>query len=578
MERLSRWAWLGFVGLCLLAGLGYVQYDSYLMDGDSVSFMDIGDGLSHHHASLALNSYWNPLYPAFLALAQTLTHTSRWHELHVYACLNWLIFVACIGATVYLVDGLVRLQQIFNPNGLEDAAMSPLALRYAAIGILFCSFERELRIGFIRSDSLLLLLLLLAAGLVLRLEVRATLLRYAALGLTLGLAYLTKSFAFLPSAFLLLGMLIFGATRKGLPRRSITLGAILAGSVFVLIAGPYIAGISRQMGHFTTGESARLNYAHFVDGAERWHEWTHGTLGHATGPFLHPELMLLGSPPVFSFRNHPVGTLPLWLDPAWFTAGLKAHVWLPGHLRRLLRNSQLLPLWIANHPEGPLLLGVLLASGAVLRRRRQEWWPWLVVPAWGLLMLAIYFPIDLQERYLTTMLMLILVPVLAMLRRPASDTSDSIVRVGNGAAVLLALFALTSGFQNLLDMRRQIHLVGRTSGLYSDEIFGAAKGLVSLGVKPGDALGCMGGQACYRDPYWARLTGAQIMGEVEVLDSVPTDVAWNSFPNKQAILDALRSQGIHVIVTTMPGVSVIPPGWRQLETSSYFAYTIPDAP
>ena len=575
MERLSRRLWLAFVLLCLLGALGYARYDPYLMDGDSVSFMDIADGLHAHHWAIALNSYWNPLYPALLALTQAVAHPSRLNELHAYALLNLLIFAGCLAATVYLVDGLVGLQRRFNPNGLADAALSPLALRYAAAGLLFFSFERELRLGFIRSDPLLLIFLLLAAGLLLRIQTAHSFPRYAALGLTLGLAYLTKSFAFLPSALLFLGIFLFGLTRKAELRTRILSGSVLAGACFLALAGPYIAGISRQMGHFTTGESARLNYAFFVDETPRWHEWAHHDLGRAGGVFLHPELQLLPSPPVFSYRNHPVGTFPLWFDPAWFTAGIHPRLSLHGHIARLFRCSQLLALWLINHPEGLLLLGVLLASGALLRHPRRDLWPWLVIPGWGLAMLGIYFPIDLQERYLTAMLLLILVPVLAMLRRPASDT---IVRVGNATAVLLALIALATSFHDILNLRRQLHLYGRTSGLYSDEIFGAAKGLADMGLHPGDAVACMGARACYPDPYWARLAGLQIMGEVELPDAVPPNLAWNSFPNRQAITDALQSEGMDVIVTAMPGVSEVPAGWHQLGSTSFFAYRIGPRP
>ena len=568
--------WLLYLVLCMLGALGYARYDPYLMDGDSVSFFDIADALRLHHWGLAVNAYWNPLYPALLATTQTVLHPSRWNELQAYALLNLLIFAACVLATVFLVDGLVELQRRFNPRGVEDAVMSPLALRYAAVGLLFLSFERELMLGFMRADSLLLLLFLLAGGLLLRLQTSGRAWLYPLLGLTLGLAYLTKSFAFLPSAFLFLGMLVFGLTGRGEQRKRIAGGAIVAGVVFLLVAGPYIAAISRQMGHLTTGESARLNYAFFVDETERWHEWAHHKLGHAGGEFVHPEIELLESPPVFSFRNHAVGTFPLWFDPSYFTQGIKPRVWLPGHVKRVMRSSQLGTLWVVNHLEGLLLLGVLLASGAVLRRARREWWPWLLLPAWGVLMVAIYFPIDIQERYMTAMLLLILLPALAMLQRRTG--SDAIVRVANATAVLLALFALATSFHDILNMRRQIRLVGRSAGLYSPEIFGAAKGLDAMGVTPGEGVGCMGGHTCYLDMYWARLAGVQIVGEVEVPDAVPMDVAWKSFADKDAIFRALRSQGIRILVTAMPGVAAAPEGWQQLEGTSFFAYRIPDGP
>ena len=569
--------WLFYLLLCLVGGLGYARYDPYLMDGDSVSFFDIADALRQHHWGQAVNAYWNPLYPALLALTQAVAHPSRWHELEAYALLNLVIFAGCVAATLFLVNGLIAMQRRYNARGLADAALSPMALRYASVALLFLSFERELRLGSYRSDSLLLLLFLVAAGVLVRLQTGGRAWLYPVLGLVLGLAYLTKSFAFLPSAFLFLGMLVFGLTRRGAQRVRVAGGAVVAGGVFPAdFAGPYIAAISRQMGHLTTGESARLNYAFFVDETPRWHEWAHGDLGHAGGTFTHPEIELLADPPVFSFRNHAVGTFPLWFDPAYFTQGLKPRVWLPGHAKRLVRSSQLGILWIVDHPEGLLLLGVLLASGAVLRRRWRPALPWLLVPMWGLLMIGIYLPIDIQERYMTAMLLLVLVPVLAMLRR-RSDL-DALPRVGNAVAVLLALIALATSFHDILNLRRQIRLGGRSSGLYSPEIFGAARGLEALGVRPGEGVGCMGGPTCYRDMYWARLAGVQIVGEVEVPDAVPAAAAWRSFGNKPAILAALRSQGIRFLVTAMPGSAEIPAGWQQLDGTEFFAYRIPDAP
>ncbi len=577
MERLGLKAWPGYLVLCLAGALGYARYLPYEMDGDSVSFMDIADALRTHHWGLAVNAYWNPLYPALLALVQIVAHPSRWNEVQAYALLNLVVFAGCLGATVYLVRGLVGMQQAANPRGLAEAAVSPMALRYAAAGLLFFSFQRELAFDFMRSDSLLLFFFLLAAGLLLRLQTTGRLWLYPALGATLGLAYLTKSFAFLPSACLFLGILVVALIRSGVQRRRIAGGAIAAAAVFLLIAGPYIALISRQVGHVTTGESARMNYAFFVDETPRWHEWAHHDLGHARGVFVHPEIQLLASPPVFSYRNHALGELPLWFDPAYFTAGLKPRIWLPGHVKRLVRCTQLSILWLANHPEGWLLLTVLLAAGATLGRPRAQWWPWLAVPGWGLLMIGIYFPIDIQERYMTTMLLLLVLPLLAMLRRPVGE-SGTITAVANGAAVLLALLAVAGSLHDVLNLRRQIRLIGRSAGLYSAEVDGAARGLDALGVRAGEGVACMGGKACYLDPYWARLAKVQIAGEVEVPDEVSTDEAWASFREKEAIYAALRSQDIRFVVTVMPRRAAVPEGWQQLGASSFFAFRIPGAP
>jgi len=57
MERLSRRMWFAFVLLCLLADPGYARFEPDLMNADSVSFMDIADGLGSHHSGWVLNAY-----------------------------------------------------------------------------------------------------------------------------------------------------------------------------------------------------------------------------------------------------------------------------------------------------------------------------------------------------------------------------------------------------------------------------------------------------------------------------------------------------------------------------------------
>jgi hypothetical protein len=571
MQKLSRVMWFGYLLLCLGCGLGFARFDDYLMDGDSLSFMDIADGIRGGHFAAAVNGYWNPGYPALLAVAQIVAHPSRWDELHTYAHLNLLIAAGAVLACIYFVGGLVLLQRRLNVDGVEEAMMSPLALKYAGVGVLMFSFRRELRLGFMLSDTLLMVMLVAAAGMLLRVLVKPRIWRYGALGVLLGLAYLVKSFAFLPSMFLCLGLLLYGLKHKGSERRRMVGGAVLTGVMFGVVAGPYIIALSRQLGHLTTGESARLNYAFFVDDMPRFHEWAHHDLGRAKGTFVHPEMTLLESPWVFSYRNHAVGTTPQWYDPAYFTLGVKPVLWLPGHVARMKRCTQLLALYVADHPEGVLLLLVLLASGGIVwRRKGREQLLWLAAPAWGLLMLAIYFPIDLQERYMITMLLLVLLPALAMLRKP---DGDGLRRVANATAVLLALIAVGVGIRDILQMRRQLH--GRSSGLYSQDQFGAARGLLALGTAPQEGVACMGNYACVRDSYWARLANVQVVGEIEVPDEVPTEVAWDSFQNKPEVLEALRSQGIKVIVTGIFSASHIPDGWQQLDGSNFFAYRIP---
>ena len=562
--------------LMFVAAIGYARFDLYMMDGDGTAFLDIAQDLNTHHAALAINGYWNPGYPAVLALAERLTHPSLWREVIILRYTNVLIFACAMAACIFFTTGLTRARSMLSDTA--NPALSPGALHLLGLALLTLSLGRELPIAAPRSDTLLLVWLLLAGGLIARLLTGAGTLAFALLGLSLGCAYLTKSFAFLPSVALLAGSLALGFARKN---SRWLIGTALAILLFAATAGPYIAAISHQLGHLTTGDSARLNYAFFIDMTPRWHEWFHHDLGHATGPFLHPETPLNTQPPVFSYSAHPYGTFPLWFDPAWWTAGLKPHIWLKGHLLRLARNVVVFVRYLLNRPEVFVLLAVLLAYGATLRQptsSRRSKSLWAAVPiAWGLLMFAIYLPIDLQDRYLTAPLLLVLLPLFALLHRSAASPNETISTNPLLTSALVLLFAginLTQAATYLADQRRHTPPEEQRHPGYESQIYTAAAALDKLGLQPGDKIACMGDLACYTDHYWARVAGAQILAQIETPDEANPLTVWNSIPDKRAITAPLANAGLRYIVSLFPNSASKPEGWIQLGGSNFFAYPL----
>ena len=576
--------------LVLVAAFGYARYDTYIMDGDGTAFLDIAQALNTHRAALAVNGYWNPGYPALLALAERVAHPSLWRELVVVRYTNVLIVVLAMAASVCFTSGLARARLLW-PGPAHFAVAAP-ALHLLGLALLLLSLERELPVAAPRSDTLLFALLLFAGGLLVRILIgNRPSWRYAALGLTLGLAYLTKSFAFLPSAALLAAMFLYGLLRPA-SRAGVLTGSLVGALVFALIAGPYILAISRQLGHPSTGESARLNYAFFVDGTARWHEWFHGNLGHASGVFLHPETVLAPRPPVFSYAAHPNGTFPLWFDPAWWTLGLKPHVWLGGHALRLLRNLVVFVRYLLGRPEPFVLLALLLTCGAQctplhrlqhrsLHRLQRLHLSFLAPVAWGLLMLGIYLPIDLQDRYLTAPLFLVLLPLFAALRtRDGAGESRLLAGTTPIATALTLLFAgiiLCQSATYLADRRRHTPPAERGHPGFDPAIFTAAAALDALGLQPGDKLACMGDRACYTDFYWARLAGAQILGEIETPGTASPVAVWNSIPDKAAVTVPLARLGIRYIVALFPYAAREPEGWVPLGDSGFFALPLGSA-
>ena len=90
--------------LMLVVAFGYARYDSYTMDGDGTAFMDISQALTDGHAGLAINGYWNPGYPAVLAVARMLVHPSRWTEMAMARYTNVVIFALAMAACPFPDD------------------------------------------------------------------------------------------------------------------------------------------------------------------------------------------------------------------------------------------------------------------------------------------------------------------------------------------------------------------------------------------------------------------------------------------------------------------------------------------
>src|SRR5579875_1491365 len=264
--------WPLYCALAALATFGYALWDNYQIDGDAVAYMDIGDLIRSHHWAGIINGYWNPLYPCALAVGHTLFHATRFTELHAYYMVNFGIFLLEMLAVVAFADALIELRNARETSG--DAAhflLDRYALRYLGIALLVIAAQRELSMGKVRPDALLQACLLFGLAALLRYFATARL-RYAVLmGAALGFAYLAKSFASVFTVLCVLALIVFAwIWLKHAPRR-ILAAAALAVACFAIVAGPYIAALSRARGRIDFGDSGTLNYAWYVGGTEKMH-------------------------------------------------------------------------------------------------------------------------------------------------------------------------------------------------------------------------------------------------------------------------------------------------------------------
>jgi hypothetical protein len=586
------------VYLALLIPIAWLamKFDSYALDGDGMAYMDIADLIRSHHWAGVINAYWNPLYPALLAIAQSVFHTTRSNELHAYYILNYVIFLASVGAMLAFVSALVKLRLRLSATPASDAGDLPPfgnvslllnkeALQLLGVGLLVIATGRELSMATIRPDALLQALMLAAFAMLLQSFASESLLYAPLIGLFFGLAYLTKSFAFLVALLTIALMMLFQAwVQRRRPARVIAAGA-LAFLVFAAVAGPYIAALSKQKHRFDFGDSGALNYAWYVSGTVKMHIEPSMTsdFGSAKVNLIHPEQQLLAHPGIYSYRAEPYGTYPAWFDTTYFHERITP-VFSAGRLiHRDVRNVVLSFRYLFNHPEAWILLALLLTCGARFgltpaRASLHHWRRsvfWLPPIAIGLAMWGIYGLVNIEERYITLAYLLIVLPIFAALvfdghRVPwPHHTAAAMV-------ALLAFLALGETLRVALDERSHQSAAGLPAAWYSPNIYEAAKGLNALGVGSGDEIACMGTIACLNDPYWMRLANVRVLTEVYNPDARHLLEEFEGLPNRRQVEDVLKSQGAKVAVASfdpgeMTGRTPASAGWIRLGESSLYA-------
>jgi hypothetical protein len=568
--------------LTILVTFGYALWDPYQIDGDAVAYMDIGDLLRSHQWAGTVNAYWHPLYPATLAFGHRLFHATRFTELHAYYIVNFGIFLLEMLAIVSFTDAVILLREQRATASTEAPnrfVLDKYMLRYLGLALLVISSQRELSIGKVRPDALLQAFLLLGLAALLR-HLATSQLRYAALmGIVFGMAYLTKSFAFLFTLACVASLVAFRWLWQRHSLARIAAAAALSLLCFVAVAGPYIAALSKQKGHFDFGDSGTLNYAWYVGGTEKMHlQNGHPELyGSSEVHLKHPNQVLVTSPLVVSYKQLPYGTYPDWFDASYWNDQIKTHMNPKGELHAIKRNVELTVRYLLNHPETLALFAVLLLLGARpdLCRRFTGNGFWVVPLLLGIAIWMIYGMVNVEERYVTIGYIVVIVPLFAALRPKDPARSEFLSASTSALVVFLTFLAIGESVRITLDLRRHLSGAQSPGGWYDPEIFPAARALNDLGVGPGDTIACIGTRACLYDHYWARLAGVRILTEVyQPEPHLYASLA--DLPNREEAIEAARREGARVLVGyfspgTMTGATPLTAGWRQLGGTPFYA-------
>lgn len=541
----------------------------YAMNEDGISYLDMGDAFMRGDWQVAVNGHWSPLYSWLTGLALLLFRPSPRWEFPVVHLINFLVFLFALAAFSFLVRELIacRRQRSSKRPANGRITFPDWAWSAAGYGLFIWSSLHLIGVELVSPDLLLSGFVYLATGLLLRVARHPERRRaFALLGLVLGLGYLAKAPLFpLSGVYLAVAVVLVGDLTKALLRVALSL------AVFLAVAGPYVAALSRKTGHLTFGESARLNWAWHVDHSIPYVHWQgDDPLG---GTPVHPTRKILADPAVYEFASPIGGTYPPWYDPAYWNEGVALHF----DLRAIATTfAYMARYWLFKLLIGPVQLGLiagLLAAWLAGGGRRstvhldKAIHASTIVPAIAALLM--FSLVHLSVRYVAAFIVILWLGILSAVQLPSSDDARRILRLGSVIMAVLVWIAVGD-----LTVRRiyetgdsaSARPAGRNSPLR------VAEGLREMGLRPGEPVGCIG--SGLKASYWARLARVRIVAELPPPQgqSKNQDSGWSAdYPEDAKVVRAFARAGVTAIIAKDVPNRLSASGWQRIGRTDHYA-------
>jgi hypothetical protein len=520
--------------------------------GDSVSYLDMGDYFFAGDWRAILNGLWSPLFPFVHGLSRWLFKpTMRW-EPTLIQLTNFLIFVSTVFAFQFFWNEVFHLYGFLSQRKPQLSSTFFSENEFWVFGYAIFLFMHLDVVTFLNPDMLLSTIVYVSAGLVLKIRLcGATLFRYCLLGLALGVGFLTKA-VMLPLAGVFLACAV-------LPNRSQRFSPfhMLAASVaFAAVVSPYIYELSREKGHFTTGDAAHLNYAWHVNGAPFLH-WQ-GEMAYLGKP-EHPTRKIFSSPPIYEFGAPGRGTYSPWYDPSYWNEGLRARFDLGDQLHALAKSSKqyLRAFWSQNALIACILVLVALRQDtrSLLHDFSGIWYLWLPAVA----ALGLYSLVWVEHRYIAQFFVLIWAAALILIRLPGQNESRRIIRIVTIVAALLLTIRTSILFvEGCIDRYR-------AAGLQLD----IAKGLTIQGVRPGEKVALI--DAGFGEG-WQKLARVAVVAEIP---SEEREAFWSAdIAKREEIYHVLAKTGASVVIAPEVPNWAATECWERVQSTPVYIYRL----
>ncbi len=514
----------------------------YLIDPDTISYLDMADAYLRGDWPMALNGQWNPFYTWLLCLMQLLAKPKPYWEFSAVHVLNFGIYVAGLACLHFFLLKLAHYNKYLStqPAWQGTVVIPPWAL--FAFGYLLYIWTSLDLIGFNQGADLCLAnFVYLAFGLLCWIGTEHTHWKpFALLGLVLGCGYLTKAMMLpLMFVFLAISMCLVADLRKALPR------VMLAFLVFVAVASPFIAALSKSKGRFTFSDTGTDNYAFFVCMGSPHDSWLppyfhwQGDIPNCGTP-RHPTRRIYNTPAVYEFGTPFQATYGAWYDPSYWYEGAVPHVNFRNQIHILrVHAEEYFKLFFGKQPA--LIVGLVILGWMswVWRYRANgsatQWL--LLVPA--VAALSLYGIVHVEWRFIGAYFTILWLGLYTGVRLPDSHDSRSLL-AGVIVSVVLAASFSTILPKSLDDVRAIVH--GQLGS--NDVQVRVAKRLQELGMRPGDKVAAIGNTFL---AFWARVARVHIVAEITPKDA--PDYWQADVATKARVRAVLASTGARAIVT-----------------------------
>ncbi|MCS7043163.1 MAG: hypothetical protein NZR01_10260 [Bryobacteraceae bacterium] len=520
---------IGFV-LSIAAGVFQVIRHSQRINGDGVSYLQMGEAILSNHFLHGYTSYWAPLYGILAAAA------SRGAE---WAALDRLVGVQLLNAVLYcasVLSCLYFLRELAKHFGFDGGDLRSTVIQLYGLSLLTLLVVRFGATSLLTPDVAVSALCFLAGAETVRLmRCGLSWSRALLIGLIFGVGYWMKSTLFpLAAAWLALAICMLRRRR----REFLCLSASVA--VWSIMAAPLVVAISKSAGRWSIGENGRLNYLWYVNRLPNRY-WIGQPPEHGTP--LHPMRKLLENPAVYEFGNvFPSAAYPPWYDPGYWYAGARAR-WSISQISSALKDNlgSMRRLWLSRYLAPftfVMLTGFLLSGMAGIR----SWAFWLVLFALAPFTLII---IHTEPRFFYGQTTTLLTVGAGLLLQTSRSTATGL----SMPALLLLLSAFAWGVS--------FWTAGQP---FYTETTAIRAALQSAGVRPGDPVCSIANTA--DTGSWAWYARVRVVAEMPIQEYRKASASGRLVLSE--VEEAFRKAGCRAAVATLDPTDTPPSGWSQI--------------